>query len=157
MNSSSYGSWCKEFKAQLILFRSFVSNYLSYKIKHFWENVFDFYQIFFFFLVVVLWNSMLPPFWFMAASWRRLAIAANDVSAKLWRCICSRKHCLITLRFWNWHYSTNSFVYSLLFIWTVYFLNKFRTRMTSFTFITSPLQDAALNQDGGNLSSFKVL
>ena len=29
--------------------------------------------------------------------------------------------------------------------------------MTSFAAITSPVQDAAINQDGGNFSKFKVL
>ena len=42
-------------KVQLTLYFAFVSNYLSYKIKHFCENDFDFDQIFFFFLA--LWNS----------------------------------------------------------------------------------------------------
>ena len=36
------------FKVQLSLFLVFVSNYLSYNIKHFWENVFDFGPIFLF-------------------------------------------------------------------------------------------------------------
>ena len=130
------------FKVQLTLFLAFVSNYLSYKIKHFWEI---------FFLSTLKFEKF-PPSWFMAASWRKLAIAANDVSAKIWPLICNRKHYLIMFRFWNWH-STNSFVYSPISVATVYFLDKFRTGMTSLTFITSPLQDTALNQDGGNLSS----
>ena len=62
---------------QLNLFLVFVLNYLSYNFTHFCENVFNFGLVFF--VSYYFEIREFPPFWFMAASLRRLEIAANDV------------------------------------------------------------------------------
>ena len=96
-----------------------------------------------------------PLFWFMAAHWRRLGIAVNDVIlilnfSKIQKFKTMKdeylKYCVECCHLLNWKAIRQCFCYKL---------RSSNLALTSFVAISSLLSDAAMNQNGGNSLEFQ--
>ena len=96
-----------------------------------------------------------PPSWFMAASWRRLGIAVNDVILILnfskkqkFKAVKDEylKYCVECCELLNWKAIRQCFCYKL---------RRSNLALTSIAAISSLLSDTAINQNGGNSLEFQ--
>ena len=96
-----------------------------------------------------------PPSWFMAAHWRRLGIAVNDVILILnfskkqkFKTMKDEylKYCIEYCQLLNWKANRQCFCYKL---------HRSSLALTSFAAISSLLSDAAINQNVGKSFQFQ--